>query len=219
MRSGDACRKHSRGCRLNRHDFYVGISGFEIFADARYRSARADACDEKVNFSFRIIINFGACMLKMRLRVCRIYKLPGDKAVRYFFCKFVRFFNCALHSFCAVCQNEFCAVCLHYLSALDGHRFRHNDYNSVTPCRRDGRKPYTGISGGRLDYDRAFFEKSPLLRVIYHRLCDSVLDGACRIEIFQLCKDFRFQSERFFYVSQLHKRRAADEFICRFVYL
>ena len=155
----------------------------------------------------------------MRLRVCGIYKLTGDKAVRYFFCKFVRFFNRALHSFCAVCQNKFCAVCLHYLSALDRHRFRHYDYNSVTSCSRNGCKPYSCITGGRLDYNRALFEKSLLLRIIYHRLCDSVLDGARRIEILQLCEDFRFQSELFFYVSQLHKRRAADELICRSVYL
>ena len=158
-------------------------------------------------------------MLKMRLRVCGIYKLTGDKAVRNLLCKFVRFFNRALHSLSALRQNELGAIRLHYLSALDGHRFRHYDYDSVTPCSRNGCKPYSCITGGRLDYNRALFEKSLLLRVIYHRLCNSVLDGARRIEILQLCEDFRFQSELFFYVSQLHKRRAADELICRSVYL
>ena len=150
----------------------------------------------------------------MRLRIGRIYKLPRNKAVRGLLCQLLCAGDGALHALRALSQHQLCAIGLHKLAALNGHGIRHDDDDAIAPCRRYGGKADAGIAGGRLDDDGALLQKALLLRVVDHGLCDAILNRACRVKVFQLCKYFGFQTEFLFNMRKLQKRRSADELIC-----
>ncbi len=153
----------------------------------------------------------------MDCRVCRIDKLPRNKAVRDFLRKLISLCYSAFHSLCALGENNFRTVCLKNISALHTHRLRHCKNNAIALRRSDCRKADTCISGCRLNNNRVFFQKSLCLGVLNHGLCNSVLYAARRIKIFKLNKDCCLQSELFFNVYDLHKRRISDKSKCSLI--
>lgn len=58
--AGFSARKKRGIRRLNGDDFDIGIFRFEIFANACDRTARANACDENVDFAVGIVPNLGS---------------------------------------------------------------------------------------------------------------------------------------------------------------
>ena len=67
------------------------------------------------------------------------------------------------------------------------------------------------------DDDGAFLEKSFLLRILDHGLCDTVLDAPGRIEILELYQNGCFKSQFFFYINHLNERCVSDQSQSSFV--
>ena len=141
-------------------------------------------------------------------------ELSGNKRALDLCGKLIRFGDRALHTLGAIGQHQFGAVCLHQLSALDRHGLGHDDDDAVASCGGDCGKSDTGIAGGRLDNDAAFFEQSFFLGVVDHRLGDTILDRSGGIEVLELCEDGRLKVQLLFDVGQLQQRSLADELIC-----
>ena len=78
--------QNRRGCRLYSDYFHVRILFFQIFTGSGDGSAGSYACYEDVNGSVGILPDLRTGGLKVDLRVGRVYKLAGDKAVRDLFC-------------------------------------------------------------------------------------------------------------------------------------
>ena len=78
MRSGFAAGEHSRVGRLHSYDFDIRIVRFQSFANAAYRTACSDSCDEDIDFAVCVAPDFlcGGC--SMPGRVCRVFKLLQD---------------------------------------------------------------------------------------------------------------------------------------------
>ena len=142
----------------------------------------------------------------MNSGVCGVDELTRNETVRNLFCKFLRFCYRAFHAFISGRKHKFRSVSLHQLTSFNGHRFGHNYDYSVSSCRRHACKTYAGIARGRFNDDGTFFQKPLLFRVIYHPLCDSVLDGTRGIEIFEFCENFCFESVFFFYMCKFKQR-------------
>ena len=51
---------------------------FQSFANAAYRTARSDSCDEDIDFAVRIAPDFLCGCFSMPGRVCRVFKLLQD---------------------------------------------------------------------------------------------------------------------------------------------
>ena len=119
-------------------------------------------------------------------RVCRVYELAGDEAVRGFLCQLVSLCDRAGHALGTFGQNQLRAVSLEHIAALDGHGFRHGQDDVVAAGRRNSRQTDTGVAGGRLDDGRARLECAGSLGLIDHCVCDTVLDRTGRIEILEL---------------------------------
>ena len=131
MCAGDPGRENGRGGRLDSDHLDVGLSGLEVFSDARDRSACAHSRNKEVHLSVRVLIDFGAGRLKVNSGICRIDKLPGNQAVRDLSCKLLGSCNGALHALCALGQNQLGAIGAHELTPLDGHGFRHDEQDPV----------------------------------------------------------------------------------------
>ena len=69
MCARDALRQNGRRSRLDSNDLHGRITAFQILTDAGNRAAGADACNEVIDFTVRIRVDFGACCLDMGLRV------------------------------------------------------------------------------------------------------------------------------------------------------
>ena len=82
MRTCHARGKHGGRSRFNRNDLYIGLLGFQVFADTRDRTAGADACNEDIHLTIGILIDFRTRGLSVRLGVGGVDELTGDKAVR-----------------------------------------------------------------------------------------------------------------------------------------
>ena len=215
MRTGDAGREHSGALRLDCHHPYGGVLRFQILPDAGHGAARADTGDKNVYPSVGVLPDLGAGRLAVRLRVRRVHKLAGDKAVGNLRRQLVRFGDRPLHALSALGQHQLRAVRLHQLPPLHRHGVGHHDDDAVAPRRGDRRKPDAGVAGGRLNDDRAGLQPPVCLRVVEHRLGDAVLDRAGGIEIFQLRADRRLEVIKRFDVGQLQERGVTDQLICR----
>ena len=109
------------------------------------------------------------------------------------FGQFIRFSNRAFHAFRALGKHQLGAVSLHKLTAFHRHGLGHNDNNPVTSGRRHSRQTDSGVAGSRFDDNRAGLQFSGFLRLIEHRLGNTVFYRTARIKIFQFRKDFCFQ--------------------------
>ena len=150
--------------------------------------------------------------------VCGVFKLTGDDAAGYFCVELLCLLNCALHAQLAVGEHELSAVSRHEQPALNGHGVRHDNDDTVASGSADSRNADTGVAACRLD-DRAALAKLALcLGIVKHRLCNSVLNGACGVSPLDLdeqpCRKFFFLLD----VSELYQRRCTDELFHRLIY-
>ena len=129
----------------------------------------------------------------MSLRICRIYKLTGNKAVGSLLMKLVCFCDSTLHTLCTVGEDKLSAVSRHQKSALNAHGFGHCDYYLITSCRRNSAETYAGVAACRLNNGCVFIYKAFSFCVIENFLRYSVFDAACGVKVFELYKYFRFK--------------------------
>src|SRR5205807_5389768 len=76
--TGLATREDGRGIRLDRDDFHGGLARFQDFADARDRSAGADARDDDVNLAVGITPDLFRRRFPVDGRIRRIGELLED---------------------------------------------------------------------------------------------------------------------------------------------
>ena len=150
----------------------------------------------------------------MSFGVRGVDKLTGHEAVRYLFCELVSLGYRALHALCALGEHKLGTVCFHQLAALNGHRLGHNDNYAISARGGDGGETDAGVAGGRLNNNRIGGEFARRLRVVEHLSGDSVFDGACGIEILELCEHFRLESVFLFNVGQFEKRGLSYKLVC-----
>ena len=191
MRARLSAREHRRSVRLHGDQFDLRLFAAEIAAHTCQCTARTDAGDKVIDLTVGILPDFGTRGLLMRRRIRGIHELSGNKAVRNLLCELFRFGHCALHALGALCQNELRAVGLHEISALHAHRVRHHNDNAIASRRRDRGEADAGIAGSRLNDDRALLQDTALLRVVEHAAGNSVLHGACRVKVLELCENAR----------------------------
>ena len=184
-----AFRKNRGSCRLYCHDLDIWILLFQISTDTCQCSACTNTCYEDVYFSVCVFPDLRTCGCSVCRRVCRIYKLSRDIAVRDFFCQLLCFCDGTFHTLCTFCQYQFCTICFQDVSSFNTHRVRHGQDNAVSFCCCDGCQSDAGISGGRLDDNRTFFQKSFVLSVFDHALCNTVFYASCRVKVLKLCQD------------------------------
>ena len=214
MRARVALAEYRRTCRLNGNDLDVRILALEILAGAGNSAAGAYARNKDVNIAVGILPDLRAGGRLVHSRVCRVYELTRDKAVRQLLRKLVRLRDRALHALCALGQHKLCTVSLHQLAALHAHGLRHYDDDAVAACGCNTRQTDAGVAGGRLDDDRARLEQALCLSVVDHCLCDAVLDAAGRIEVLELRQNLCFELLLLLDMHQLQKRSAADQLVC-----
>ena len=151
----------------------------------------------------------------MSLRICGVDELACNDAVRDLSLELLSLCDRALHSFSAFCENEFSTVCLDELSSLNAHGLRHRDDEAVTLCSRYGCKTYTCVAAGGLYDDTAFLKSAGCFSVFDDRLCDTVLNASCRIEVFKLGYELCFKAKSLFEMCELKQRCLTDKLVCR----
>jgi len=72
---------------------------FQSFANAAYRTARSDSCDEDIDFAVRIAPDFLCGCFSMPGRVCRVFKLLQDNGAGCFITQCFRFGDGTFHPF------------------------------------------------------------------------------------------------------------------------
>ena len=213
MRTGHALAQHRGGGGLDSHNLHVGVLALEILADAGHRAASADTGHKDVDLAVGILPNFGAGGALVSVRVGRVHKLAGHKAVGNFLGQLVRLGNGTLHALGTVGQHQLGAVGLHQLAALHAHRLGHNDDDAVAAGGGHGGQTNAGVAGGRLDDDRAGLQLAGGLGIVNHRLGNAVLDRAGGVEIFQLAQNLGFQVFSGFNMGELQQGRAANQLV------
>ena len=168
-------------------------------------------------------------VISMVLSACAVNEVPkeneryieetGDEAVRNFRRQLVRLGNRALHALRAVAEHQLRAIRLHQLAALDAHRLRHHDDDAVAAGGGDGSQADAGVAGGRLDDDGVALQLAARLGVIKNGLGDTILDGACGVEVFELGEELSLELFSLFDVGQFEKRGLADQLVRRSVNL
>ena len=217
MRAAFSFGKNRGSCRFYCYDLNIRVLLFQVFSCSCKCSACADTSYEDVYLSVCILPNLRTCSSFMCSRVCRIYKLSRDIAVRDFFSKFICFGDCTFHSLGSFCQNQFCAICFQNISTLNTHGLRHGKDDSVSFRCCDRCKTDTCVSGCWLDDYRFFFKDSLCFSVLDHRFGDSVFYTSCRIEIFQFHKYCSFQSKFLLYICYFYKWSVSDQSKCSFI--
>ena len=149
----------------------------------------------------------------MGLRVRGIDELARHKAVQDLLRQLIRLGDRALHALGALRQHKLHTVGFHKLTALNGHRLRHDDDDPVASGCRDGGEADAGIAGGRLDDDRAGLQLTRSLRVVDHFLRNAVLDGTGGVEVFKFGQDSGLEVQLFFDVRQLQQGSLADQLV------
>ena len=217
MRAAFSFGKNRGSCRFYCYDLNIRVLLFQVFSCSSKCSACADTSYEDVYLSVCIFPDFRTCGCFVCCRVCRIYKLSRDIAVRDFFSKFICFGDCTFHSLGSFCQNQFCAICFQNISTLNTHGLRHGKDDSVSFRCCDRCKTDTCVSGCWLDDYSSFFQKSPGFCIFDHCFCNSVFYTSCRIEIFQFHKYCSFQSKFLLYICYFYKWSVSDQSKCSFI--
>ena len=216
MRARLAAGKNRGGGRLHRNNLNIGVLRLEVRAYTGERAARADARNENIDLAVRVCPDFRAGRLQMYRRVCRVRELARNVAVRGLLGEFLRLCNSARHTLCAFGENKLRTVSLQKVAALHAHRLRHGKDHLVTAGGRNRSEADARVAACRLNDNCAGLQEALFLGVIQHRLCDTVLYAACRVEILELRVNFRVQFICFFVVGEFKKRSAADE-VCDFL--
>ena len=189
MRAALAGGQDRRGIRLNGNNLDVRVLVLEVLAGAGDGAAGADACNKNIDLAVGLLPDLRAGGRIVRGRVCRVDELTRDKAVRGLLRKLICLRDRTGHTLCALGQNQLRAVSLEHIAALDGHGLGHGEDDAVAASRRDSRQTDAGVAGGRLDDGSARLECAGSLSLVDHGVCDTVLDRAGRIEVFEFCKD------------------------------
>ena len=142
----------NRWCsRLYCYNLNIRILLLQIFTDTCYSSACTNTCYKDINLSVCIIPDLRSCCLSVCFRVCRIYELTCNEAVRDLLRELLCLCDRTLHTLCTFSQNDLCAVCFDDISSFNAHGLRHNDDCLITLCCSDRCKTDTCISGCRLN--------------------------------------------------------------------
>ena len=219
MRARNTLAQNGGGGGLDGDDLDVGVLLLEELARAGQRAAGADAGDKDVDLPVGVLPDLGAGGLIVRLGVRGVDKLAGDEASRRLRGDLFSLGDGTLHALCAVGENELCAVGLHQLAALDAHGLGHDDDDAIAACGGHGCKADAGIAGGRLDDDGVGLQLAACLSVIKNGLGDTILDGACGVEVFELGEELSLELFSLFDVGQFEKRGLADQLVRRSVNL
>ena len=217
MRTAFSLGKYRGSCRLYCHDLNIRVLFFQILTGSCKSSACADTGYKDIYLSVCVIPDLRTCSCFVCSRVCRVYKLSRNIAVRNLLCKLICFGDSTFHSLGSFCQNQFCTVCLKNVSTFNTHGLRHGKDDSISLRCCDGGKADTCISGGRLNDDRSFLENSPCLSILDHCFGNSVLDTSGRIEVFQFHKNRRLQSKFLLYIGNLYQWSISDQSHCSFI--
>ena len=219
MRAGSALAEYRGGGRLYSHYLNLRVLALEEFAGAAEGAAGTYASYEEVNLALGVLPDFraGSCLVSGRVGL--IGELGRDIGMRDGSGKLLCLGNGALHALGTVGQDDFCPVCLQKVAALHGHGLRHGEDSPVaTGCRHAGQAD-AGVAAGRLDDDGILGELALGLSLLNHGLGDTVLDAACRVEIFQLYQDISLQAVGLDKVIGTEQRSAPDEFCYAIIYL
>ena len=154
----------------------------------------------------------------MRLGVRSVDELARNEAVGNFLCELVGLGNSTLHALCALGEHELRAIRLHKLAALNAHGLGHDDDYAIASCGGDGCKADAGVAAGGLNDDGVGVQQTLRLCVVDHRLCNSVLNGACRVKILKLCEDLGLEAELLFNVGELKQGSGTNKPIGGSVY-
>ena len=219
MAARNSGRKDGRGGRLYGDYLDVGVLALEILAYASDCSARADAGYEDIDLTVGILVYFRTRGLKMRLGVCGIDELSGDKAVLDLLSKLVSLCDCSLHTLCALGENKLSAVGLYELAALNAHGFGHYDDYFISPCCGDGRKADARIARCGFNDGSAGLQFALGFSVIKNCLGYAVLYRTGGVEILELCQNGSLQALFLFDVGQLQQRSLSDKLIGGFINL
>ena len=214
VRTGHALAQHGGGGRLDSHDLDGGVLALEILAHAGHGAAGADTGHKNIDLSIGVLPDLRAGGALVCIRVGRVHKLAGHKAVGNLLGQLVRLGDGTLHALGTVSQHQLGAVGLHQLAALNAHRLGHDDDDAVAAGSRHAGQTDAGVAGGRLDDDRARLEQALCLCVVDHCLCDAVLDTAGRIEVLELRQNLCFEVLLLLDMHQLQKRSVADQLVC-----
>ena len=82
MRAALAGGQYRGGIRLNSYYLDIRVLILQVLAGAGYGAAGAYACNEDVNLVTGLLPNLGASGCVVCSRVCRVYELTRDEAVR-----------------------------------------------------------------------------------------------------------------------------------------
>ena len=104
-------------------------------------------------------------------------------------------------------EQHFRAEALQQPATLPAHVFRHRQNQPVPLDGADERQPDAGVARGGLDNRVAGLKRAAAFGVLDHRAGDAILDGAARIDRFELGDDLRGVGRRNPAQTQ-HRRRA-----------
>ena len=185
----------------------------KVLTHAGDGAAGADTCHKDIYLPVGILPDFGAGGDPVDGGIGGVHKLAGNEAVRNFLCQLLSLGDGTLHTLGTFRQYQLRAVGLHELAALHAHGFGHDDDDAIAPGGGDGSQTDAGVAGGGFNDDAAGLQQTLLLRVVDHSLGDAVFHGACGVEVFQLGKDLRFQTQFLLNVYQLQQGSLSDQLI------
>ena len=189
VRAALAGGQDRRGIRLNGNNLDVRVLVLEVLAGAGDGAAGADACTKSIDLAVGLLPDLRAGGRIVRGRVCRVDELTRDKAVRGLLRKLICLRDRAGHTLCALGQNQLRAVSLEHIAALDGHGLGHGEDDAVAAAAATAARPMPVLPevGSMMVAPR--LECAGSLSLVNHGVCDTVLDRAGRIEVFEFCKD------------------------------
>ena len=107
-----------------------------------------------MNFLSCLFYNFKTCVVLVGKRVCRIFKLLGNKYIGIFIlhalCGFQTFVNTVADVACVVNKHNLSTVMTHKHSAFLAYRVRHDNNRLIALYRTDKGKTDTLVAAGRL---------------------------------------------------------------------
>ena len=212
MCARSALRQDRRSFGFNGNNFHVGIFRFQKFSDARQSSAGADARDEDINIAVRVVPNFDARRVEMRLRVCGIGELRRNERVGNFCGKFFSFGNGAPHAVFAVSQNDFRAVSFEQLATFDAHCVGHGENRTITASRRETCQTDTRVAACRFDNHAVGLEFAVAFRMFNHCFGDAIFNGAGGVEVFELDEQPSVEFDGRRKIFRVKQRRVANQF-------
>ena len=206
MRPGLAAREQRRACRLDRRELHIRIFLFEIASCAGECAARADASDEKIDAAVAIAPELGAGGEIVRLGICGIVKLCGDKALRCCRRQLLRALHGARHALRRRCQHQFRTVGFEQIPTLHAHALRHGEDHAVAVDLGHRGEADAGVAARRLNDDAPRNELSLRLGAFDHVLRHAVLGAARHVAALELGKDAGVQAVPALVATQLQQR-------------